>query len=93
MSACFTPENYPEAFNKLVNYHYSNDVYSLSVSEKVSYGFLGPLSLVTGVVLLYFYVKKPELRKPPGMLIMWQCFAQTVSDINWTASGVNFYYL
>lgn len=91
-STCFNPDKYADKLHKAKHHDYTTE-YTLSIYEDISYGFLGPLSLLTGIVLLYFYVRKPELRKPPGMLIMWQMFTQTVSDLNWTASGINFYYM
>lgn len=89
---CFDIKFYEKELHKLSTYDYAKE-YNLAIFEDISYGYFGPLSLATGFILLFYYIKVPELRKPPGMLIMWQCLTQIAIDFNWTISGIYYYYL
>lgn len=88
--ACFKLTQ--KELNDIDNEHYNTDIY-LNKLEIGVYGYVGPVSLITGLFLIYFYITRSALRKPPGMLIFWQCIAQTCMDINWTYTGVNYYYM
>jgi hypothetical protein len=81
-----------ENLSKIGNHQYANKV-TLNESQMIAFGYFGPVSLVTGLILIYLYVRRTALRRPPGMLIFWQCVAQTCLDVSWTATGVNYYYL
>lgn len=45
---------------------------------------LGLSSFLSGLILLTRYWWTKTLRKPPGMLVLWQCLAQTLLDLLWT---------
>lgn len=47
---------------------------------------LGLSSFLSGLILLTRYWWTKALRKPPGMLVLWQCLAQTLLDLLWTLS-------
>lgn len=47
---------------------------------------LGLSSFLSGLALLVRYWRKKALRKPPGMLVFWQCLAQTLLDLMWALS-------
>ena len=46
------------------------------------------LSLLSGILLIYAYIRLPSLRKPPGMFVLYQCIAQLCSDVHWIGSGI-----
>jgi len=49
---------------------------------------LGFSSFLSGLALLLRYWRTRALRKPPGMLVLWQCLAQTLLDLLWTLSSL-----
>lgn len=49
------------------------------------------LSLLSGILLIFAYIRLPSLRKPPGMLVLYQCLAQLGSDVHWIGSGTHIY--
>ncbi|CAG9314984.1 unnamed protein product [Blepharisma stoltei] len=54
------------------------------------YSSVGLASFLAGIVIIYAYLKIRGLRKHPGMLILWQCVAQTIIDGQWAYTA--FYY-
>lgn len=48
----------------------------------------GLCSLGLGIIVLVAYVFMKGLRKPPGMLILWQTVLQIALDINWGVAGL-----
>jgi hypothetical protein len=55
---------------------------------EISYMICGILSVIVGIVVIYCYIKLHTLRKPPGMLIFFQCLGQTAIDLHWVWSAV-----
>jgi hypothetical protein len=75
-----------------VNASYSSYI-DLAPIEIAAFGYLGPISLVVSIFLMYLYIHRAALRRPPGMMILWQVVAQTCLDLNWTFTGITYYYM
>ena len=70
------------------DFSYSRSDFSLS--QVISYCGIAPLSVISEVVLLYFYATQPHLRASPGDLVLWQMLSQLVLDIGWLYSGYRY---
>ena len=49
---------------------------------------LSSLSILSGLAMILAYIRLSSLRKPPGMLVLYQSMAQLIIDIHWLFSGV-----
>lgn len=49
---------------------------------------LSSLSILSGLAIIVAYLRLPSLRKPPGMLVLYQSMAQVVIDVHWLVSGL-----
>ena len=63
----------------------------LSTVQLYIYSILGMASFVSGIVLLLAYWRIKGLREAPGILVLWQCFAQTVLDVHWAYVAINYW--
>jgi len=71
--------------------HYEKQ--SLSTLETVSYCLVAPISVLAGCLMLAQFYLRPELRHPPGELILWQLLAQFCMDLTWMSVGGMYVFL
>lgn len=71
--------------------HYEKQ--SLSTLETVSYCLVAPMSVLAGCLLLAQFYLRPELRHPPGELILWQLLSQFCMDLTWMSAGGMYIFL